>query len=70
MQYSTDRKFKKGVKSITVKKKGTSAKTISRLKKGKAYYVRVRSYKSIQNGRKTKMLYGAWSAVVKSKKIK
>lgn len=70
VQYSTNRKFKKGVKFITVKKKGTSAKTISRLKKGKTYYVRVRSYKSIQNGRKTKPLYGAWSTTVKSKKIK
>lgn len=70
VQYSTNKKFKKGVKTVTVKKKGMSAKTISRLKKGKTYYVRVRSYKSIQTGRKTKALYGAWSATVKSKKIK
>ncbi len=70
VQYSTNRKFKKGVKTITVKKKGTSVKTISRLKKGKTYYVKARSYKSIRIGRKTKKLYGAWSATVKSKKIK
>lgn len=70
VQYSTDRKFKKDVKSVTVKKKGTSSKTIGRLKKGKTYYVRVRSYKSIQTGRKTKPLYSIWSKSVKSKKIK
>lgn len=70
VQYSTDRKFKKGVKTVTIKKKGTASKTISKLKKGKAYYVRVRSYKSIKDGGKSKPLYGAWSKAVKSKKIK
>lgn len=70
VQYSTDRKFKKGVKTVTIKKKGTASKIISKLKKGKAYYARVRSYKSIKDGGKSKPLYGAWSKAVKSKKIK
>lgn len=70
VQYSTDRKFKKGVKMVTIKKKGTASKTISKLKKGKAYYVRVRSYKSIKVNGKAKLLYGAWSKAAKSKKIK
>lgn len=70
VQYSTDRKFKKGVKTVTIKKKGTASKTISKLKKGKAYYVRVRSYKSIKDNGKAKPLYGTWSKAVKSKKIK
>ena len=70
IQYSTDRKFKRGVEKAAIKKKGTASKTISKLKKGKAYYVRVRSYKSIKASGKTKLLYGAWSRAVKSKKIK
>lgn len=70
IQYSTDRKFKKGVKKAAIKKKGTASKTIPKLKKRKTYYVRVRAYKSIKVSGKTKLLYGAWSKTAKSKKIK
>lgn len=56
VQYSTSSKMKKG-KTVTVKKAKATSVTISKLKKGKKYYVRVRAYTK-KNG-KTK--YTAWS---------
>ncbi|MGN1328794.1 MAG: fibronectin type III domain-containing protein [Eubacterium sp.] len=65
VQYSTSKKFYKSkTKTVTVSKKNTS-KIFSKLKSNKEYYVRVRSYKTIQG----KKYYGAWSSV-KSVKIK
>ncbi|MGN1421081.1 MAG: fibronectin type III domain-containing protein [Eubacterium sp.] len=65
LQYSTSKKFYKSkTKTVTVSKKSTS-KTISKLKSNKKYYVRIRSYKTI-NGKK---YYGSWSSV-KSVKLK
>lgn len=57
VQYSTSSKMK-SAKTVTVKKAKTTSVTISKLKKGKKYYVRVRAYTK-KNG-KTK--YTAWSA--------
>lgn len=70
IQYSTDKKFRKNVKSVTVSKNKTTSKTISKLKKGKTYYVRVRAYKTINVNKKSKKLYGSFSSVKKSGKIK
>lgn len=56
IQYSTSSKFKKA-KSVTVKGSKKISKKISKLKKGKKYYVRVRAYKTV-NGKK---VYGSWS---------
>ena len=42
----------------------------SKLAKGKAYYVRVRSYKNAKISGKTQKLTGAWSSARKSGKIK
>ena len=64
VQYSTDKKFKKNVKSVNVSKKSTKA-TVKKLKKGKTYRVRIRSYKKI-NGKK---YYSGWSKM-KSVKVK
>ena len=64
IQYSTDKKFKKNVKSVNVSKKSTKA-TVKKLKKRKTYRVRVRSYKKI-NGKK---YYSGWGKV-KSVKVK
>ena len=64
VQYSTDKKFKKNVKSVNVSKKSTKA-TVKKLKKGKTYRVRMRSYKKI-NGKK---YYSGWGKV-KSVKVK
>ncbi|MCI9173740.1 MAG: hypothetical protein HFH49_02175 [Lachnospiraceae bacterium] len=71
IQYSTDKKFKKGVKTAPlVKNYKTVSKTISKLKAGKKYYVRVRSYKKAKVNGKNSTLYGAWSSVKRSKSIK
>jgi hypothetical protein len=53
IQYSTDKNFKKNVKSVSVSKASTTSKTISGLKKGSKYYVRIRT----NIGTK----YSAWS---------
>lgn len=59
--YSTDKKFKKNVKKVTIS--GTS-KTISKLSKGRTYYVKVRAYKKDSTGAK---VYGSFSSVKKVK---
>ena len=64
VQYSTDKKFKKNVTSVNVSKKTTKA-TVKKLKKGKTYRVRIRSYKKIDG----KKRYSGWSKV-KTVKIK
>lgn len=70
LQYSTSQNFKKNTKSILVKKNLTASKIIPKLKKGKTYHVRVRSFKSIKVKGKIKKLYGAWSNTKKSSKIR
>ena len=60
LQYSTDKKFKKGVTTVNIKKKKTVSYKSKKIKKGKTYYVRARAYKG--------NLYGAWSKKVKVKK--
>ena len=64
VQYSTDKKIKKNVKSVNVSKKSTKA-TVKKLKKGKTYWVRMHSYKKI-NGKK---YYSGWGKV-KSVKVR
>ena len=63
VQVSTDKKFKKGVKSKNLPK---TSYTFAKLKTGKKYYVRVRSYK--KSGKET--LYSAWSKGKRGDKIK
>lgn len=58
IQYSTSSSFK-SYKTTTVSKNSTLSKTISSLSKGKRYYVRIRSYKTVSN----KKYYSAWSAI-------
>ena len=64
IQYSTDKKFKKGVKTVTVKGKNNISKTIGKLKSGKTYYVRVRAYADQGFGEK---LFAPWG---KAKAVK
>ncbi len=59
IQYSTDKKFKKGVKTIKAGAK-TKKVTIKGLKKGSRYYVRVRAYKYDDDRNK---VTGVWSNV-------
>lgn len=42
--YTTDRKFKKGLKKVKIKNPKTVKKAIKKLKKNKKYYVKVRAY--------------------------
>jgi|GEM_PF-2852172 len=58
IQYSTSSSFKSGNSTKLVNKNTTVKKTLTSLKSGKKYYVRVRSYKTISG----KKVYGAWSA--------
>lgn len=65
IQYSSDKKLKKNNKSVTVTKQKTTKATVKKLKSKKKYYVRVRTYKTV-NGKK---IYSSWSKV-KSVKTK
>ena len=65
IQYSSNKKFKKNNKSVTVTKQKTTKATVKKLKSKKKYYVRVRTYKKV-NGKK---IYSSWSKV-KSVKTK
>lgn len=58
IQCCTSKKFKKNVKTVTVKK-GRKMATVKKLKGGRTYYVRVRAYSKV-NGMKYN---GAWSKV-------
>lgn len=62
--YSTDKKFtKKTTKTAVIGKNKTVSPTVSKLKAGKKYYVRIRTYKTIKANGKTKKLYSAWSKI-------
>ncbi|MCD8230832.1 MAG: fibronectin type III domain-containing protein, partial [Clostridiales bacterium] len=58
IQYSTDSEFKSGNKTLTVKSASSVKKTISSLKKGKKYYVRIRTYKTVDGTK----YYSGWSS--------
>lgn len=65
IKYSTKKSFKKKyTKTITVRKPKA---TLKKLKKGKKYYVKVRAYKLDTNKKK---VYGKYSIVKRSKKVK
>lgn len=57
IQYSTNRRFVGSVKIAKIKKASTTKKTLSKLKKGKAYYVRIRVYKIVSGAK----YYSKWS---------
>jgi hypothetical protein len=57
IQYSTDKNFKKSVKTVTIKKNSTVSTTIKKLSAKKKYYVRVRTYKTVSK----KKYYSSWS---------
>ena len=61
ISYSTDKKFKK---AVTKKNTAKTSYTISKLKKGKIYYVRIRAYKMDSKGKK---VYGKYSSMKKVK---
>ena len=57
VRYSTDKKFKKGVKTVIVRKYSRKGLTIRKLKKNKKWYVQIRAYKKVRG----KTYFGAWS---------
>lgn len=59
VQYSTAKNFKKGTKTVTIKKQKTVKTIVKKLKSKKKYYARVRAYKTVNNVK----VYGAWSKV-------
>jgi hypothetical protein len=59
IQYSTDKSFKKNVKTVKIKKNSTVSTTIKKLSAKKKYYVRVRTYKTMSG----KKYYSSWSSV-------
>ena len=61
IQYATNKKFTKGKKTVTISGKNTTLKKISKLKKKKTYYVRIRTYKKVSG----KKYYSGWSTVKK-----
>ena len=62
LQYATNKSFKKA-KKLTVKGNKNTTKTVKKLKRGKKYYVRVRTYKTVDG----KKYYSKWS---KAKSVK
>ncbi len=61
IQYSTNKKFKKAVKTVTVKNNKKNTKTIKKLKRGKKYYVRIRTYKNVSSNGQIIRVYSDWS---------
>ena len=59
IQYALDSKFTSGQKTVTISKNTTLSKKVTKLKAKKKYYVRVRTYKTV-NGVK---YYSSWSKV-------
>lgn len=61
VQYALDKRFRKSMKTVTTK---STSKTLTKLKKKKTYYVRVRAYRKDSVGN---YIYGSYSS---TKKIK
>ena len=66
IQLATDKQFTKNKKTVTVKGYKKVSKKVKKLKGGKKYYVKIRTYKTI----KGKKYYSKWSKVktIKTKK--
>lgn len=58
LQYSTSSTFKSGNKSVLITKNSTVSKKVTKLKAKKKYYVRVRTYKTVDGTK----IYSDWSA--------
>ena len=63
IQYARNSKFTSGKKTVTVKGYKATSKKIKGLKKGKTYYVRVRTYMKVDGTK----YYSKWSAAKKVK---
>jgi sugar phosphate isomerase/epimerase len=63
VKYTTDKKFKKKIKTKTIAKRTTVKYNVKKLKKGTAYYVKVRAYKTVAGIK----FYGPFSKAYKVK---
>lgn len=63
IQYSTDKRFRKGVKTLYISKNKTTKATLSKLSKGKKYYVRIATYKVAGKNK----ICSSWSKVKRIK---
>lgn len=63
IQYCTDKTFKTGNKSVSINSASTVSKSIRSLTKGKTYYVRIRTYKTVGSTK----YFSSWSSVKKVK---
>lgn len=61
LQYARNAKFKKNKKQMLIAKKTKISRKLTKLARGKKYYVRIRAYKKIDG----KKWYGAWSRATK-----
>lgn len=59
VRLGTNKKITKGKKSYTIKSGKTTSKTISKLKRGKRYYVKARAYRTVSG----KKVYSSYSSV-------
>jgi len=59
VQYATNKSFTSGKKTVKIKKNKTTSSTVKKLKAKKKYYVRIRTFKTV-NGKK---LCSEWSKV-------
>ena len=66
IQYSTNKKFKSGNKKTTIKKNKTTSTIIMKVKGLKKYYVRIRTYKTV-NGKK---FCSGWSKALNVKTMR
>lgn len=64
IEYSTDKNFKKGVKTVTVKDAKNTSKTVSIPKNDKVYYARVRAFRRYNKDKVT--VYGSRSKKISS----
>lgn len=60
IQYTTDKNFKKGVKTVTVNSYKTTSKKIAIKKNNKVYYARVRAFRKYNDGKN--IVRGSWSS--------
>lgn len=68
LQYSRNSGFSgSSTHSVFVKKASVTKQTVSKLKAGKTYYVRIRTYKTVKTGKKSTKIYSAWSRTVRVK---
>ncbi|MDE6232177.1 MAG: fibronectin type III domain-containing protein [Lachnospiraceae bacterium] len=71
LQYSTTKNFvKKSTITVNISKNKTTSYKVRKLAKGKKYYIRIRTYQNVKVNGKAKKLYGDWSAVKQSGKVR